>query len=534
MFSKRFRWVFCQLEVLRHSFPANLRHVLMELPQSLDETYVRILKEIKNANRKHAYRLLQCLVATFRPLRVEELAQVLAVDFNAEGIPKFNPILRWEDQEMAVLSTCSSLVAVVIENGFQVVQFSHFSVKEFLTSDRLASSKEEVAQFHISVEPSHATLARACLSVLLCLDDRSDEDSIKEIPLLRYASEYWYRHAAVGNVESQIKDAMDRFFDTDKPHFSAWIRIRHQFDLLTVSESKPPKAVPLPAAPLYFAAKMGFRGQVERLLLKYPQQVNCLGSLYGTPLHASVLGGHIEVARLLFAHGADVNFQRDDGQTPLHFATSHGHLEVARLLLERNAEVNARDSFGSTPLLNASMNGNADVVRLLLDNNADVRAHYDNGDTSLHLAAVYGHLKVARLLLERNADVDSRNDLGSTPLFNASVNGNLDFVRLLLDHNADPYARDNNGDTSVHFATSHGHLEVALLLLERNAEVNACDNVGSTPLLNASVTVNGNPVRLLLEHNADAHAHDNIQPDTLTNYLQKSQPELEIEVTSGG
>ena len=503
MFSNRFRWASCQLEALRRCFPVNLRNILMELPQSLDETYMRILKEINNANRKHAYRLLQCLVVAGRPLRVEELAQVLAVDFNAEGIPKSNADWRWEDQEMAVLSTCSSLVAVVIENGSRVVQFSHISVKEFLTSDRLASSKEEVSQFHISVEPSHATLALACLSVLLCLDDRSDEDSIKEIPLLRYASKYWYRHAAIGNVELQIKDAMDRFFDMDRPHFSAWARIQDQFDLLTVSDSKSPRAVPLPAAPLYFAARMGFRGLPKRLILKYPRQVNCLGGQYGAPLHASVLGGHMEVARLLFAHGADinscstenwtplhiasreghlevgkwlldlgadVNFQKDDGQTPLHFATSHGHFEVARLLLERKADVNARDNVGSTPLLNASMNGNPDVVRLLLDHNADAHAHNKNGDSSLHLAAVYGHLEVARLLLERNAEVDSRNDLGSTPLLSAVANEKPDVVRLLLDNGTNIHSRNLNGRITLKVPLGLEQEEIGQLLFQDSAE----------------------------------------------------------------
>jgi hypothetical protein len=165
MLSHRFRWVFCQLEVLRLCFPANLRRTLEELPKSLDETYKRILNEINNANRVHAYRLLQCLAVALRPLRVEELAEVLAFDLTAGGIPKLNADWRWEDQEEAVLSACSSLVSVIIDDGSRVVQFSHFSVKEFLTSDRLASCMEEVSQFHIPIEPSHAILAQACLGV---------------------------------------------------------------------------------------------------------------------------------------------------------------------------------------------------------------------------------------------------------------------------------------------------------------------------------------------------------------------------------
>ncbi|KAH9055878.1 hypothetical protein EDB83DRAFT_2225192, partial [Lactarius deliciosus] len=158
-----FRWVYCQLEVLRYCFPANVRRTLEELPKSLDETYERILKEINNANREHSLRLLQCLTVASRPLRVEELAELLAIELNGGGIPKLNVDLRWEDQEEAVLSACSSLVTVIIDKGSRVVQFSHFSVKEFLTSARLACCTEEVSQFHIPTEPSHMILAQACL-----------------------------------------------------------------------------------------------------------------------------------------------------------------------------------------------------------------------------------------------------------------------------------------------------------------------------------------------------------------------------------
>jgi hypothetical protein len=55
------------------------------------ETYERILKEIKKPNRDLARRVLQRLVVATRPLRVVELAEVLAVDFDdAEGIPRLN------------------------------------------------------------------------------------------------------------------------------------------------------------------------------------------------------------------------------------------------------------------------------------------------------------------------------------------------------------------------------------------------------------------------------------------------------------
>ena len=130
------------MEVLWHCFPPSVRRILEELPESLDETYERTLKEIRKSNQPHARRMLQCLVAAVRPLRVEELAEILGFDFSVDGVPKLNPARWWEDQEEAVVLTCSSLVVIIGDGDSRIAQFSHFSVKEFLTSDRLAESSE--------------------------------------------------------------------------------------------------------------------------------------------------------------------------------------------------------------------------------------------------------------------------------------------------------------------------------------------------------------------------------------------------------
>ena len=80
--------MFCKLEALQDTLPSGLRRTLDELPDSLDETYSRILREIKRSSRDHVHRLLQCLTVAIRPLRVEELAELLAYDFDtAEGLP---------------------------------------------------------------------------------------------------------------------------------------------------------------------------------------------------------------------------------------------------------------------------------------------------------------------------------------------------------------------------------------------------------------------------------------------------------------
>ncbi|KAN0127782.1 hypothetical protein V8E53_014395, partial [Lactarius tabidus] len=168
-----FRWVFCQLEMLRHCLAPSLREQLNALPKSLDATYERVLDEIHSTNQgRHAHRLLQCLTVAMRPLRVEELAEVLAFELDsAEGeLPRYHPDWRWEDQEHAVLSACSSLITIANSNDSRVIQFSHFSVKEYLTSERLSTSSGDVTGYHIALEPAHLILAQACLGALLNVD----------------------------------------------------------------------------------------------------------------------------------------------------------------------------------------------------------------------------------------------------------------------------------------------------------------------------------------------------------------------------
>jgi hypothetical protein len=73
--------------------PPTSSYLIMDaLDDSPNTSVIPVLREIKKLNRDHARRLLQCLVVAIRPLRVEELVEVLALDFDgAGGIPKLNP-----------------------------------------------------------------------------------------------------------------------------------------------------------------------------------------------------------------------------------------------------------------------------------------------------------------------------------------------------------------------------------------------------------------------------------------------------------
>src|SRR5260221_13648948 len=116
---------------------------------------------------KYDDRLFQCVAAASRPLRVDELAEFLAFDFDTESTPTLREDWREEDPAHAVRSTCSSLLAIVDVDGSSVIQFAHFSVKEYLTSKRLAESRGTISRFHVSMAQAHTVVAQACLGLLL-------------------------------------------------------------------------------------------------------------------------------------------------------------------------------------------------------------------------------------------------------------------------------------------------------------------------------------------------------------------------------
>ena len=422
--------MFCQLEVLRYCFPPSVRRILEELPDSLDETYERILKEIRKPNQGLAHRLMQCLVAAVRPLQVKELAEVLAFDFNAEGIPKLNNNWRWEDQEEAVMSACSSLVTIVKDGDLRIVQFSHFSVKEFLTADRLAQPIREVSRYHIELEAAHTILAQACIGILLRLDDHVDRDSIKGFPLAPYAAEYWATHAKFRSVSGRIKDGMECLFDEDKRHFATWLWIYDEKNVRRMFTMRPEKPG---AVPLYHAARLGFRDLAAHLITEHPEQVNAKNDWEDTAMHAATAGGNIDILSLLLKHGANVDCQDRFGATPLHLASESGRFDVGQCLLDHGAHINARDKKHWTPLFDATFEGQVEFAQMLLKRGAVTDARDNRGRTSLHKAVERGKILVARLLLEHGADVSARDKSGKTP---SQVTTQQDILELLSEYGA--------------------------------------------------------------------------------------------------
>jgi hypothetical protein len=383
------------------------------------------LREINEADWEFAHRLFQFVAVATRLLRVEELAELLAFEFRAGPIPKFHEDWRLEDPADAVLSACSSLLAVVDVEGSPIIQFSHFSVKEFLTSARLAEASDIIhRRYHVSMALAHTLASQACLGTLLHLDkDVITRDSLEDYPLAEYAAEHWVYHSQFEEVSQRVEDGMKQLFDPSKPHLTVCIWIHDPERPWAKGYNRHERPPPNPVSPLLSAAFGGLHSVVHFLVVELSQDVHSRSDTYATnPLHQASENGHKQVACFLLDCCADVSAQNIVGNTPLHLASQEGHVEVVHMLIERGAEVSARDKGKKTPLHLALTNSYGfipqqivEVTRILLILGASVTAQDNNGLTPLNLALAASHderlVEVAHVLIQHGASPGAHSNM---------------------------------------------------------------------------------------------------------------------------
>ena len=368
-----------------------------------------MLKEIGKANECYARRLLHCLTVAERPLTVEELAEILALDFGAdEGIPVLKENWRWKDKQEAVLSMCSSLIVVVDDYTGRIIQFSHFSVKEFLTSDRLATSSTDISPFHILPRPAHAVILKACLGILLQLEQGPHDATDERLSsLVDYAAQYWMVHARFDELWRLLNDEIRSLFDPEKPHLEGWLKFYYagSFPGFDLSEYR--------GSTLFYASLCGLPGLTAQLITENPQHVTGQVGRNPTPLVAALLRRHFGIADLLCQAGADLCIRGTYDMTLLHTASSEGLVDVANWLFDhgvsaQNAHnghpgniinVNAMSDNNNTPLQLASMEGHSDIVEQLLIHGADINVKDRSHRTALHLASESNSWASAKLRL---------------------------------------------------------------------------------------------------------------------------------------
>ena len=177
-----------------------LRKALNTLPETLDVTYDRILSNIDKEHEDYALKVFQWLCFSARQMRIDEMVEVLAIDSTDNFC--FSPEQRLPDP-CDILTVCSTLVSVTAaatENtskqttGSQELRLAHFSVKEYLISERL--KKGLMHCYHITSFSANISIAQTWLTYLLHFErpDFLTAEFDHEFPLIKYAAEFWPWH----------------------------------------------------------------------------------------------------------------------------------------------------------------------------------------------------------------------------------------------------------------------------------------------------------------------------------------------------
>jgi hypothetical protein len=344
-----------------------LRKSLASLPRTLDQTYDRILTAIGEEYAEYAMRILQWLTFSARPLSVEEVAEVVAIDVARD--PAFDGDEVLEDP-LAVLEICSSLVTITTNkadrrsgSAQRIVALAHYSVQEYLVSDRIRQGSAK--QYSMQEAKCQSAITRGSLKYLMQLQQPLEEEILRVFALARYAAEFWSSHLQkTGDEIEQVSQLTMGLLAREEPAYLNWLRL-HDPDCAWEEPDLKKSADSIPM-PLYYAALLGF-SMVTRLLLDRGAKVNAQGGRYGIALQAASARGHEQVVKTLLDASAEVNAQGGEYGNALQAASAGGHEQVVKTLLDASAEVNAQGGEYGNALQAASWGGHEQVVKTLLD-----------------------------------------------------------------------------------------------------------------------------------------------------------------------
>ncbi|KAF7506336.1 hypothetical protein GJ744_011909 [Endocarpon pusillum] len=499
-----FRWAACQLDSLGSCLNIHgLRKALASLPKTLDDTYARILCNIDEDHRRYALKILQWLTYSVRPLRLEEVAEVIAID--VEESPRFDPEKRLPEPR-DILTICSSLISLeekAFANAQVIVRLAHFSVKEYLVSERIRHGRAK--DYSLKEIATNALLAEDCLAYLLQFDelDSSNSQPLTDFPLAGYAAKYWTQHAGVAERSTNLASLLSLELLTEGHCFVNCIRLYNpeepwpKLDMTIGLNNVYP--------PLYYASLTGLSESVK-LLLDKGADVKAQGGLYNNALQAASIGGHDQVVQILLDKGADVNAQGGIFDNALIVASLEGHDQVVQILLDKGADVNAQGGIFSNALHAASERGHDQVVKILLDKGADVDAQGGLFNNALRAASIGGHDQVVQILLDKGADVNAQGGIFDNALIVASLEGHDQVVQILLDKGADVNAQGGIFRNALLEASMGGHDKVVQILLDKGADVDAQGASYINALHAASERGHDRVVQILLDKGDDVNA----------------------------
>ena len=515
-----------------------------KLPNTIGEHYESYLRRAFRSREKFksARAILEVLVSSFEPLKIDSLVEVLKIREKIDYEYDFDHILK-------------SLSHFITYGRDNTLSLFHLSFQEWLTSPENRGNP-----FYVSRSRGHTRLSEYYMK-LVRMNPNSSEDI--------------YRLAQHITFDQNGEQFLGQFRAINASFINSTIDHENRTLLHLASNKKNAKALKLLRSsfhdidcedkygftPALVAAMNGLLENVDFLLgqganiehrtrpppppnssLWDPIERSKTAFWNSTMMHVAAAGGHSKVVRLLLERNASFSGLNAVNLTAIELAAENGHLEVVKILYEQGARLH------HLSLQHAAFEGHADVVEFIqsvgvvdgcmrcdgsfywLGNKTRYQTASPNDvnyvlsddrfktlcQSALHLAVAKRHTKVVNtLLLQDNSTNYCTDFTGRTPLHEAVRQNHVEIAELLIKHGARiprkcsffqnisipglsqkeggyylsereilEYGNDlcHCGSTPLLLAARYGHIDVANLLLRHKARPDVMDCFGATPL----------------------------------------------------
>ena len=547
-------WVRAQIDYLQR-LPSDIekQRALEHLPPDLPQTYIRIFQTIESSypepTKKLIQQLLKCLVLSVElqrypnfgrpPLTIATLRQAICIENeydwpSGQTIPTSEHIFRW----------LGCLIRKSGEDG--TVQFSHFTVREFLTMNPKEIQSSNIHEYLVS--PTDNELLKICFRCLthdhfkktVLHDEKETKLFLSDNPSYGYFATQAYQILCSlddDKIELEFEYLLQRFLPSATNTF---------LDLCTISMLSTRINESLHflqlSSPLHVASYAGLANQVKRLLKEGvdPNLPNAtldadltslhLAIIIGSLYYLSVIPGTFVLDPYMGVADATNKKQQQRGlrvsKSLLAFNANIDRQLLLKIQYEGVAEGPRRFTAMLTPLVLAVICRNYEIATLLLSRGADWNAIaapsrvYDCDLCSIgnllakmpdvdhmveRVVEVSGHIGVKEALGQWRALHDTSDGSNPQTLFiEAFQREDWKTVEELLETQPDIDINyiDGQGENAI-FSASLGPETTLRYLLEHGANPNALLPSGKNPLCRATSEGYIGNMKLLLEFSAD-------------------------------
>lgn len=385
----------------------DLKIMIKGLPDGLESTYETLLRHTASQYPEQITdmkTLLRCLVIASPTLTAASLAEILAMqpgqpylDFDAVATDPYD-----------ILDIIAPFVVLTDQEKVQsVVKLSHYSLDEYLLSDRIRQS--QASEFHVDYAEGNAWLACTSLQYLTfdvfdCLTYGIPRPGIplslpEDYAFRRYATLNWFRHYGRARTVSTFRNRCEPY-------------LRRLLGSYCYKQWQEEYAREYPYdeiyqySPIGFTISQGMDEIVDDMLAPLADINASIGGPDGiTCLTLAAKWNRASIVRKLLDLGSRLEVVNAKGRTALHAACEFASREAFDILLEAGANVHARASSGSTPFYLACRGGDTAIVKRLRDCGCDINSRTHDSWTPIMEAVENGHEDVVDLLLEWGADL---------------------------------------------------------------------------------------------------------------------------------